>query len=434
MALDRRIGTELAGYRIVEALGRGGTSVVYRAEHVRLGRTAALKLLAPVLGEAGFRERFLRESQLAASIDHPSILPVYDAGEEDGFLYIAMACVEGSDLKTLLDEEGKLPLRRTLRIVGQIGSALDAAHARGLVHRDVKPANILVGADDRAYLSDFGVVKELSSNGMTRTGTFVGTIEYCAPEQIEGRAVDGRADVYALACVLYECLAGEPPFHRPSEVAVLNAHLHAPPPKLPGQPGDLEAVVAKALSKSPLDRYATCAEFLAAARAAAAERRVHPGRLAVSLTLLVLAAALGAAAALGIRSLVASDRTRVTTVVRSPALSPASLDKLLLKSNDGRTLNDAAFALIGAKAYDRALPFARRAVRKAPAGSVTLGYATFNLGYALLELGRCGEALPYLRKALEIETPSQAPYIRPRIKQAKRCVQRGASGPAPSRS
>jgi serine/threonine-protein kinase len=433
MALDRRIGTELAGYRIVEPLGRGGTSVVYRAEHVRLGRTAALKLLAPVLGEAGFRERFLRESQLAASIDHPSILPVYDAGEEDGFLYIAMACVEGSDLKTLLAEEGPLPLRRALRIVGQIGSALDAAHARGLVHRDVKPANILVGDADRAYLSDFGVVKELSSNGTTRTGTFVGTIEYCAPEQIEGRAVDGRADVYALACVLYECLIGEPPFHRPSEVAVLNAHLHAPPPKLHGQPGGLDAVVAKALSKSPLDRYATCVEFLAAARAAAAERRVHPGRLAVSLALLVLAAALGAAAALGIHSLVTGDRT-VTTVVRVPERPHASLDDLLLTSNDGRTLNDAAFALIGAKQYARAVPFARKAVRKASIGSLTRGYATFNLGYALLELGRCSEALPHLEKALAIEEPSQAQFIRPRIKQAKRCVQRGASGPAPSHS
>src|SRR5437870_6564829 len=232
MTLDRRIGTELAGYRIVEPLGRGGTSVVYRAEHVRLGRQAALKLLAPVLGEAGFRERFLRESQLAASIDHPSILPVYDAGEEDGFLYIAMACVEGSDLKTLLVEEGPLPLRRALRIVGQVGSALDAAHARGLVHRDVKPANILVGDGDRAYLSDFGVAKELAGNGMTRTGSFVGTIEYSAPEQIAGQTVGPRTDVYALACVLYECLVGEAPFHRPSEVAVLNAHLKAPPPKL----------------------------------------------------------------------------------------------------------------------------------------------------------------------------------------------------------
>src|SRR5213080_3685654 len=183
MAPDKRIGTELGGYRIVEQLGSGATSVVYRAEHVRLGRQAALKLLTPAFGEADFRERFLRESRLAASLDHASIVPVYDDG--DGLLYIAMACIDGRDLKAVLADEGRLPLRRALRIVGQIGSALDAAHARGLVHRDVKPANILVAADDRAYLSDFGVVKELASNGTTRTGTFVGTTEYSAPEQIE---------------------------------------------------------------------------------------------------------------------------------------------------------------------------------------------------------------------------------------------------------
>src|SRR5438105_11173013 len=352
MGPDRRIGTELGGYRIVEALGSGATSVVYRAEHVRLGRQAALKLLTPAFGEADFRERFLRESQLAASLDHPSIVPVYDAGDEDGLLYIAMACVEGSDLKSLLADEGPLPVRRALRIAGQIGSALDAAHARGLVHRDVKPANILVAAEDRAYLSDFGVVKELASNGTTRTGSFVGTTEYSAPEQIEGRAVDGRADVYALACVLYECLAGTPPFHRPSEVAVLNAHLHAPPPKLtraaPDLPPALEPVIAKALSKSPLDRYATCGEFLAAARAAAAERRVHRRRLAVSLSLLGLAALIGAGIAVGVYSLVdrgGSGRGSTLAPTR-PRPTQASLDSLLLlNSVDPRTLNDAAYWL-----------------------------------------------------------------------------------------
>jgi hypothetical protein len=441
MTLDRRIGTELGGYRIVEPLGRGGTSVVYRAQHVRLGRPAALKLLAPVLGEAGFRERFLRESQLAASLDHPSILPVYDAGEEDGLLYIAMACVDGSDLKTLLARDGPLPLRRALRIVGQIGSALDAAHARGLVHRDVKPANILVGPADRAFLSDFGVVKELASNGTTRTGSFVGTIEYCAPEQIEGRPVDGRADVYALACVLYECLAGTAPFHRPSEVAVLNAHLHAPPPKLaraaPNVPAALEHVVAKALSKSPLDRYPTCTEFLAAARGAAAERRVHSRRLAVSLGLLGLAALVGGAAALGVRGLVVGDEN---VPARSPSPPPAravprsELDELLLRSNDGRTLNDVAFALIGAEEYGRALPFARKAVARAAAGSLTKGYATFNLGFALLELGRCDESLPHLRRALVLEPKPLHRYIRPQITRAKRCVQGGAFEQARFRS
>jgi serine/threonine protein kinase len=435
MAVDRRIGTELGGYRIVESLGRGGMSVVYRAEHVRLGRQAALKLLVPGLGEADFAQRFLRESQLAASLDHPNIVPVYDAGEEDGLLYIAMACVDGSDLKSLAAAEGRLPLRRALRIVGQIGSALDAAHARGLVHRDVKPANILVGDGDRAYLSDFGVVKELAGNGSTRTGSFVGTIEYCAPEQIEGRAVDARTDVYALACVLYECLVGESPFHRDSEVAVLTAHLHAAPPKLiraaPELPAALDHVIAKALSKSPLDRYATCGEFVAAARTAAAERRVHTRRLTVSLAILAASALIGAAAALGIRALVSGGSEHFSA---PPPRSQPSLGQLLLRSEDGRTLNDVAFALIGAHDYARAVPFARKAIRQSGAGTLTHAYATFNLGLALLQLGRCHESLPFLRHALELEPPDLKPFIRPKIKRGERCALRGASGPAPSAS
>jgi serine/threonine protein kinase len=444
MRLDRRIGTQLGGYRIVEPLGEGATSVVYRAEHVRLGRQAALKLLTPALGEADFRERFLRESQLAASLDHPSIVPIYDAGEEGEVLYIAMACVDGVDLKTLLASEGRLPLRRALRIVGQVGSALDAAHARGLVHRDVKPANVLVGDDDRAFLSDFGVAKRLGTNGTTRTGSFVGTTEYSAPEQIEGRAVDGRADVYALACVLYECLAGTPPFHRPSELAVLNAHLHAPPPKLtkaaPELPAALEPVVAKALSKSPLDRYASCGEFLGALRAAAAEPRIHRLRLAVSLSVLLLAAALGAALALGLRSLVAGGGTRtVTTSVpaaprtihRAP---PPSLDAILIKSRDGRTLNDVAYWLVAAKQWKRALPFARKAIRRTAPDTVTRGYATFNLGYALLNLRKCRESLPLLRGARKLEPASKVPIIDSWIQVAKQCVQRGAFVPPPWQS
>ena len=437
--LDRRTDTVVGGYRIVEALGRGGTSVVYRAEHVRLGRTAALKLLE---GDGdGYRERFLRESRLAASLDHPNIVPVYDAGEESGVLYLAMAHVDGCDLKTLLVKEGRMPLRRALRIVGQIAAALDAAHARGLVHRDVKPANILVGAGDRALLSDFGVVKELRSPGTTRTGTFVGTIDYCAPEQIEGRDVDARADQYALACVLYECLVGIAPFHRSSDVAVLNAHLHASPPKLskaaPDLPPALELVLAKALSKSPLDRYASCGEFVAAARAAAAETRVDPRRLAVSLALLAGAAVAGAALALGGWALLhGSPKPRTTTVVvkQPPPPSPVALDTLVLRSTDGRTLNDAAYFLIDAKEWARAVPFAERAVRYAPRNSVTYGYATFNLGLALLKVGRCDEALPLLRRALRIESPDQRRYIRPRVEQAATCLRGGASGPGQSRS
>src|SRR5438067_1148108 len=444
MSVNGRIDTEIGGYRIVEPLGRGGTSVVYRAEHVRLGRPAAVKLLGATVGPADQRDRFLRESKLAASLDHPSIVPVYDAGEEDGLLYIAMAYVEGSDLKTLLVREGKLPLRRALRIVGQIAAALDAAHARGLVHRDVKPANILVASDDRAYLSDFGVVKELAAAGTTRTGSFVGTIEYCAPEQIEGKDVDARADVYALACVLYECVVGTPPFHRSSEVAVLNAHLHASPPKLskaaPDLPPALEPLLAKALSKSPLDRYASCGELIAAARAAAPpETHVSRARLALSIGLLALAGLAGAALAVAVDRLAfdggkAAPLPATTTVLVTPPAGPPPLDRLLLKSKDGRTLNDAAVALTNAGEYDRALPFARKAMRDAKIGTLTRGYATFNVGYALLNLGRCGEALPFLRRALRIEPVENRVYIQERITAAQHCAQGGASGPPQLRS
>jgi serine/threonine protein kinase len=415
--LDQRIGTELGGYRILEQLGRGGTSVVYRAEHVRLGRPAALKLLSPGLGEADFSDRFLRESRLAASLDHPSIVPVYDAGEDDGLLWIAMACIEGTDLKTLIKEEGALPLRRALHILGQIASALDAAHARGLVHRDVKPANILVGPEDRAYLSDFGAVKELASAGMTRTGTFVGTIEYCAPEQIEGGEVDARTDVYALACVLYEALTGTPPFHRPSEVAVLNAHLHAPPPRLtkaaPGLPHELEHVIEKALSKSPLDRYATPGELVAGARAAVAEHRVDARRLALSLGLLLLVGLLGAGIALGVRSIAFPEHSRTVTVSRTDDLSA------LLQLQDGRSLNDISFILIRRHRYKQALPFAQKAYRNTSANPVH-AFATFNLGYVLLRLGHCRRAITLLEAALPNEPKDQQPLVRNRIRQAQK--------------
>jgi serine/threonine protein kinase len=415
--LDQRIGTELGGYRILEQLGRGGTSVVYRAEHVRLGRPAALKLLSPGLGEADFSDRFLRESRLAASLDHPSIVPVYDAGEDDGLLWIAMACIEGTDLKTLIKEEGALPLRRALHILGQIASALDAAHARGLVHRDVKPANILVGPEDRAYLSDFGAVKELASAGMTRTGTFVGTIEYCAPEQIEGGEVDARTDVYALACVLYEALTGTPPFHRPSEVAVLNAHLHAPPPRLtkaaPGLPHELEHVIEKALSKSPLDRYATPGDLMAAARAAVAEHRVDARRLALSLGLLLLVGLLGAGIALGVRSIASPEHSRTVTVSRTDDLNA------LLQLQDGRSLNDISFILIRQHRYKQALPFAQKAYRNTSANPVH-AFATFNLGYVLLRLGHCRRAITLLEAALPNEPKDQQPLVRNRIRQAQK--------------
>ncbi|MBV9819031.1 MAG: protein kinase [Solirubrobacterales bacterium] len=274
MGIDQRTGDRLAGYVLGERIGRGGMGVVYRATHVHLGREVALKLLAPELaGEEDFRERFLRESRLAASLDHPNVIPVYDAGEVDGTLYIAMRFVEGTDLAELLRREAPLASSTALSMLDQVGAALDAAHRRGLIHRDVKPANVLITSGN-CYLADFGLTKRASATdaALTRTGMFLGTVDYVAPEQIEGREIDGRADVYALAGMLHECLTGARPFPKDSELAIISAHLRDPPPRpsalRPELPAAIDEVVATGLAKSADDRYATCAELLAAARGA----------------------------------------------------------------------------------------------------------------------------------------------------------------------
>ena len=230
------VGTQIAGYRLEEEIGRGGMGVVYRAHDVALERSVALKLLAPALAEdPEFRERFLVESRLAASLDHPNVVPVYDAGEVEGQLYLAMRYVEGSDLKRLLADEGKLEPARAIAVCSQIANALDAAHARGLVHRDVKPSNVLLDEREHAYLADFGLTRRLTDAAPDfDAGLSLGTPAYVAPEQIEGKDVDGRADQYSLACLLHECLTGEPPFPRGSEAATLFAHLEEPPPAAPG--------------------------------------------------------------------------------------------------------------------------------------------------------------------------------------------------------
>jgi streptogramin lyase/predicted Ser/Thr protein kinase len=274
MAEDTRVGTQLAGYRIEGVIGRGGMSVVYLAEHVRLGRKVALKVLAPELaGSERFHDRFLRESKLAASIDHPNIVPIYDADEAEGVLYIAMRYVEGSDLKQAIREEGRLEPLRTSVIVDQVASALDAAHARGLVHRDVKPANVLLTTDDHAYVSDFGLTKRaVSVSGLTETGQLIGTIDYVAPEQIKGDPVDHRADVYSLGCLLFECLTGHAPYPRDIEVGVLWAHVETPPPTVteerPDLPPEVDDVVALAMAKDPADRTAAAGDVAAGFRSA----------------------------------------------------------------------------------------------------------------------------------------------------------------------
>src|SRR5919201_2553462 len=216
MSKDSRIGTEIAGYRVESVIGRGGMSVVYLATQAFPSRRVALKLLAPeIADQEGFRERFIRESNAAASIDHPNVIPIYGAGDDGGVLWIAMRYVEGEDLGRLLEREGPLPLERAVTIVSQVGQALDAAHERGLVNRDVNPGNVLIGKGDHAYLTDFGLIKRREgASRYTKTGQFMGSVDYAAPEEIRGEEVDHRADVYSLGCVLYECLTGRPPYPR----------------------------------------------------------------------------------------------------------------------------------------------------------------------------------------------------------------------------
>jgi serine/threonine protein kinase len=272
------VGEELAGYRLLAVLGRGGMSVVYQAENPRLSNIVAVKVLAPELAtDDVFRARFLQESRIAASLNHPHVIPIYDMGPCGDLLYIAMRYVAGADLHTVLKAHGRIAPEQALSLIGQAGRALDAAHRSGLVHRDVKPANLLIerGVDDDpdyVYLADFGITKhELSRTGLTATGQFVGTLAYIAPEQIQGKHVGHRADIYSLGCVLYESLTGSVPFPKPIDAAVIWAHVEeeATPPSAvcPDLPKRLDGVIARALAKDPDDRYSTCRELIDAARA-----------------------------------------------------------------------------------------------------------------------------------------------------------------------
>jgi len=275
-------GTVFAGCRIEAEAGRGGMGVVYCATHLALDRRVALKLLAPQLAsDAGFRARFQQESRLAARIDHPNVVDIYEAGEEDGRLYIEMRWVEGSDLRKEIEDHGRLEPTRAAEIVGQVADALDAAHALGLVHRDVKPANILLGqrrGREHAYLTDFGLTKRVeSAGGLTQTGQWVGTLDYIAPEQIRGENVDARTDVYALGGVLAHALTGHVPFERDSDVAKMWGHINDQPPApsrvVPELPPELDAVVLRAMAKDPADRYQSAGDLGRAAFAAAQGRR-----------------------------------------------------------------------------------------------------------------------------------------------------------------
>src|SRR5690242_12697935 len=274
------VGDEFAGYRIRAVLGRGGMSVVYQAENLRLVNVIALKVLAPELAANDvFRARFLEESRIAASLNHPNVIPIYDMGSQDDLLYIAMRYVSGTDLRQMIKKRGRLAPDTALFLLGQVARALDTAHRLGLVHRDVKPGNMLIerGADegdpDHVYLADFGITKHaMSRTGLTSTGQFLGTIDYVAPEQIRGTSVLGLADQYSLGCVLYECLTGRVPFEKDLDAAIIWAHVEETPARptilRPELPPAIDEVFARVLAKRPDERYGSCREFIDAARQA----------------------------------------------------------------------------------------------------------------------------------------------------------------------
>ena len=270
------IGSEFAGYRIEAVAGEGGMGRVYRATQMALKRQVALKLIVPELADdPAFRVRFERESELAASIEHPNVIPVYEADNAEGRLFIAMRWVEGTDLRSIILEEGRLEPRRAASIVGQVAAALDAAHRNGLVHRDVKPANVMVTRHDEehVYLTDFGLTRRTgSASGVTKTGQFVGTPDYMAPEQIRGERADARADVYALGCLLFHTLTGRVPYERDSDIARMYAHVNDPAPSVvkavTGVPRAVDEVIGRALAKNPDERYLSAGDLGRAARAA----------------------------------------------------------------------------------------------------------------------------------------------------------------------
>jgi serine/threonine protein kinase len=356
MSSDVRTGTVVAGFRVERLIGEGAMGAVYLADDPKRRCRVALKMLAPELArDERFRQRFLRESQIAAGLDHPNVVATLAAGEEDGVLYLAMSYIDGLDLRQVLRSEGRLEPRRAISLISQVAGALDDAHRRGLIHRDVKPGNILVapGANgEHAFVCDFGLARHVSSvSSLTGERGFVGTIDYVSPEQIEGGTIDGRADVYSLGCVLFECLAGERPFDRESELSVVFAHLNEPPPRLsdlrPELPQAFDRVVATALAKAPGDRYATCGELAAAAAAAMLGAAVVRRKLADRRRVIVGGAVVAALAAVA-GGVLATHRGGPSDI-RGKAAATLSLRPNAVSLLDAKT-----HRIVGA------LPFAKR--------------------------------------------------------------------------
>jgi hypothetical protein len=373
MAADREPGSVLGGFVIEATAGRGGMGVVYRARQLRPERAVALKVISPEFAsDPAFQERFERESQIAAQIEHPNVIPVYAVGDEAGVLYIAMRFVVGTDLRATLTREGRLEPQRAAVIVDQVAQALDAAHAHGLVHRDVKPSNVLVstsGAREHVYLTDFGLSRHVeSSQGITATGGLVGTIDYIAPEQARGERVDARTDVYSLGCMLFHVLTGTVPFPRPNDVAKLYAHTADPPPAarelVAELPPAFDEVLARAMAKDPDDRFPSAGDLGRAALAAVGDTHIGDGERSV---------ATGAAAPPGSGPPVmglGTSRRRAWPLAAGAALVAVAVAVVLLVSGGGGEPRGPASGASPAPTGERAV-----GVRRLSAGSLRYALA-----------------------------------------------------------
>jgi len=412
-------------YRDAERIAHGAMGDVYRATDATLGRVVAVKLLAePFVADETARNRFSREARAAARVSgDPSIVTIYDVGESDGRPYIVMEYVDGSSLAQRLRDDGAQPPANALRWLEQAGSALDHAHANGVVHRDVKPANLLVDPEGDLRVADFGIASAAWLPSLTIEGTVLGTAGYFAPEQALGERTSPASDRYALGVVAYELLTGTRPFERETPTAEMAAHVSEPVPPVPrrsGLPATVDVVFERALAKRPEDRYDTCAEFVAALRAALDDDAGDTRVLAAAPTTRprgrtprwpLLAAALGAvlvvAVLLGVALAGGGGKPKPVRHTQAPAPKrPTVTHPAVPAPVDPHALNDNAWSLMKQGRYSEALPLLRRAVRGlrgvGPADPAE-GYANYNLGYTLLQLGGCAEAQTYLEKAQQLE-------------------------------
>jgi tRNA A-37 threonylcarbamoyl transferase component Bud32 len=413
-----------ARYRDVERIARGAMGDIYRATDSTLGRIVAVKVLAePYVGDEPARKRFAREARAAARLSgDPSTVTIYDVGEAAERPYIVMEYMDGGSLEQRLADGAQLPPAQAVRWLEQVARALDHAHAHGVVHRDVKPGNLLIDSEGNVNVADFGIASAAWMTSLTTAGTVLGTAGYLSPEQAAGERATPASDRYALGVVAYELLTGKRPFASESPTAEAAAHVSAPIPAVSegtDLPVDLDAVFERALAKHPEDRHATCAEFVAAVRgafgAAVGKTRafaVAPPTLPVRLRLRtppwpLFAAGLGSVVVVAVVLAVVLSGTSPTTPAGTAAPRHRPVAQVAAaRTTDPHSLNDRAWALMKRGRYARALPLLQSAVpglRGAGPADPYEGFANYNLGYTLVQLGRCPDALPYLQRARQLE-------------------------------